>query len=125
MFCLSGESLVTFDRQGIFIRATLGIQRGLVCGVTFVAKVAEHVVPASSLTFAAQGRDINRADHDFLSWASIGLCQDVTVVIYNHAGAGPTEGRVVAELGPLITGHHIGHVFQNTKIFYFPLKSNF
>src|SRR5437867_2110719 len=89
--------------------------RGPQAGRLNTSSVGEHIVPPAALTLAAEGGKIDRTDDDSLAGTALGLREDAPVVVDDHAPAGPTERRVVAQRARLVGGDDEGKVFDRAR----------
>ncbi len=70
-------------------------------------------VPA--LAFGAERGQLDRANHDFLARARIGLGQDSAVEVADHAAARPGKGGIVGSTCPLVGRHDVGEILDDAR----------
>ena len=86
------------DRQrGTLGRAAAGTKDGpsVEFSIGFGPEVGKEMMAAAALALGPQCRQVDRADHDLLARAGIGLREDSAVEVDDHAAAGPRERRII------------------------------
>src|SRR5581483_7617338 len=97
---------IAFQRRRPALDQSTGIHCLVVPAIRFHAQMRQHVMATSPLALHAQGGDVDGTDDDFFAGAGVGLSENATVVIDDHAAAGPTERRIVVGTRTLVAGHN-------------------